>query len=137
MAWVSITSTPWCTRRRSEPRRSMKCSRPSRLERSRHRGCIMWEMALMKPYLISLGAGILVGIVYSLLTVRSPAPPVIALVGLLGMLVGEQVVPLAKRLISSEPVSASWLKQECAPHILGTLPVGESKEAKAGTPDKE
>jgi xanthosine utilization system XapX-like protein len=38
------------------------------------------------------------------------------------------VVPLAKRLVSSQPVTASWLKQECAPHVLGTLPVAESKE---------
>jgi len=51
----------------------------------------------MKPYLISLGAGLLVGIVYSVLNVRSPAPPVIALVGLLGILAGEQIVPLAGR----------------------------------------
>ena len=80
----------------------------------------------MKPYLVSLGVGLLVGIIYSLLNVRSPAPPVIALVGLLGILAGEQVVPLAKRLLSSEPISASWLKRECAPHVLGSLPVGES-----------
>jgi XapX domain-containing protein len=86
----------------------------------------MWEAAVMKSYLISLGAGLLVGIFYSLLNVRSPAPPVIALVGLLGILAGEQMVPLAKRLLSSEPISASWLKRECAPHVLGTLPVGES-----------
>ncbi len=32
----------------------------------------------MKPHLLPLGAGLLVGIVYSLLNVRSPAPPVIA-----------------------------------------------------------
>ena len=51
----------------------------------------------MKPYLISLGVGLLVGIIYSVLHVRSPAPPVIALVGLLGMLAGEQIVPLAGR----------------------------------------
>lgn len=86
----------------------------------------MWETAVMKPYLISLGAGLLVGIVYSFLNVRSPAPPVIALVGLLGILAGEQVLPLAKRLLSSEPISASWLKRECAPHVLGSLPVGGS-----------
>ena len=42
----------------------------------------------MKMYIISLGAGLLVGIIYSLLNVRSPAPPLIALLGLLGMLVG-------------------------------------------------
>ena len=82
----------------------------------------------MKPYLLSLGAGLLVGVVYSLINVRSPAPPVIALVGLLGILAGEQIVPLAKRLLSDQPVTAGWLKRECAPHILGTLPVGESKE---------
>jgi xanthosine utilization system XapX-like protein len=33
----------------------------------------------MKPYLLSLGAGLLVGVLYSLLGVRSPAPPAIAL----------------------------------------------------------
>jgi XapX domain-containing protein len=82
----------------------------------------------MKPYLLSLGAGLVVGIVYSLMNVRSPAPPVIALVGLLGILAGEQIVPLAKRLLSDQPVTTGWLKQECAPHVLGTLPVGESKE---------
>ena len=51
----------------------------------------------MKIYLVALGVGILVGIIYGLLNVRSPAPPVVALVGLLGMLVGEQVVPMATR----------------------------------------
>jgi XapX domain-containing protein len=54
----------------------------------------------MRPYLVSLGAGILVGVVYALLKVRSPAPPVIALVGLLGILIGEQVIPVRKQLIS-------------------------------------
>lgn len=44
----------------------------------------------MKPYLVSLAIGLLVGGLYALLRVRSPAPPVIALVGLLGMLAGEQ-----------------------------------------------
>ena len=43
-------------------------------------------MAKMRVYLPSLGAGLLVGVVYSLLSVRSPAPPVVALVGLLGIL---------------------------------------------------
>ena len=52
----------------------------------------------MKIYLVSLGAGLLVGVIYSLLGVRSPAPPIVALIGLAGMLVGEQIVPLAKRL---------------------------------------
>lgn len=80
----------------------------------------------MKPYVLSVLAGLLVGVVYALINVRSPAPPVIALVGLLGILVGEQIVPLAKRLISPDPVNVGWVKEECAPHILGTLPVGKS-----------
>jgi XapX domain-containing protein len=69
----------------------------------------------MKIYLVALGVGILVGIIYGLLNVRSPAPPVVALVGLLGMLVGEQVVPMAKRLISGEPITAAWIRSDCVP----------------------
>jgi len=52
----------------------------------------------MKPYLVSLGAGLLVGVVYSLLGVRSPAPPIIALIGLAGILLGEQITPIVRRL---------------------------------------
>ncbi|TCP88160.1 XapX domain-containing protein [Rhizobium sp. PP-CC-2G-626] len=80
----------------------------------------------MKVYLLSLGAGLLVGIVYSLLNVRSPAPPVIALVGLLGILVGEQVVPLAKSLWTREPAAVSWLHQ-IKPHVFGHLPKGSER----------
>ena len=76
----------------------------------------------MKMYVMSLGVGLLVGVIYGVLNVRSPAPPVIALVGLLGILLGEQVVPLAKRLVSSEPVSAAWAREQCVPHIFGQLP---------------
>jgi XapX domain-containing protein len=76
----------------------------------------------MKMYLLSLGTGVLVGVIYALLNVRSPAPPIVALLGLLGILIGEQVVPVAKRLFSGEPVTASWLSSECAPHVLGELP---------------
>jgi XapX domain-containing protein len=50
-------------------------------------------------YLISLAAGLLAGAIYGLIGVRSPAPPVVALIGLLGMLIGEQAVPAAKHLI--------------------------------------
>ncbi|WP_044660937.1 DUF1427 family protein [Sphingobium sp. YBL2] len=57
----------------------------------------------MKAYIFSLGAGLLVGIVYSLLGVRSSAPPVIALVGLAGILAGERVVPVAGSLLRGKP----------------------------------
>lgn len=50
----------------------------------------------MKPYVIALAVGILVGVIYGLLNVRSPAPPYVALLGLLGMLLGEQAVPFVK-----------------------------------------
>jgi XapX domain-containing protein len=42
--------------------------------------------------LLSLGTGLAVGIAYALVGVRSPAPPIIALVGLLGILAGEAAV---------------------------------------------
>jgi XapX domain-containing protein len=84
----------------------------------------------MKIYVVSLAVGLLVGVIYGLLNVRSPAPPVIALIGLLGILLGEQLVPLAKRLASNEPVSTSWARQQCVPHIFGQLP---SKAAEAQT----
>lgn len=73
-------------------------------------------------YLISLGAGVLAGVLYGLLNVRSPAPPAIALIGLLGMLIGEQIVPLAKRVIDGEPLTISWLASECKPKITGVEP---------------
>lgn len=46
----------------------------------------------VSPYVLSLGVGVGVGIIYGLVSVRSPAPPIIALLGLLGMLAGEAVV---------------------------------------------
>ncbi|MEF2266485.1 XapX domain-containing protein [Janthinobacterium sp. LS2A] len=73
----------------------------------------------MKLYVISLAVGLLVGIIYAVLQVRSPAPPAIALIGLLGMLIGEQIVPSVKRLMAGEPVTVSWLRSECAPKISG------------------
>ncbi len=51
----------------------------------------------MRDYATSLGIGLAVGVVYGWLRFRSPAPPLIALVGLLGMLAGEQAVSLLRR----------------------------------------
>jgi XapX domain-containing protein len=50
----------------------------------------------MKAYLISLVAGVVVGLLYSVMQVKSPAPPTVALVGLLGMLAGEHVIPFVR-----------------------------------------
>jgi len=45
----------------------------------------------MKMLLLSFVVGVGVGVVYGLIRVKSPAPPIVALVGLLGMVLGEQV----------------------------------------------
>jgi len=45
-----------------------------------------------QPYVLSLIVGLGVGAIYGGLNVKSPAPPVIALVGLFGILLGETVV---------------------------------------------
>ncbi|MBB4279484.1 DUF1427 family protein [Rhizobium mongolense] len=82
----------------------------------------------MKLYLLSLGSGLLVGVIYSLLNVRSPAPPVIALVGLLGILVGEQIGPLAKTIWGRQPAAMSWLNHIKA-HTFGHLPKGDHGSA--------
>jgi XapX domain-containing protein len=80
----------------------------------------------MKFYLVSLAVGLLVGGIYALLQVRSPAPPAIALIGLFGMLVGEQAVPIAKRLIAGEPLTVSWFRAECVTRISGLPPAPQA-----------
>ena len=76
----------------------------------------------MKIYLLSLGAGLLVGVVYSLLNVRSPAPPLVALVGLLGILAGEQIIPLGKQLLDGSALRTAWQQERCGEHLFGALP---------------
>jgi XapX domain-containing protein len=77
----------------------------------------------MKTYLISLAAGVLVGAIYGVLHVRSPAPPVIALVGLAGILIGEQAVPLAREWIAGErPVGLDVVASHLRSHSFGKLP---------------
>jgi XapX domain-containing protein len=76
----------------------------------------------MKIYLVSLALGVLVGVIYGLFNVRSPAPPVIALLGLAGILMGEQIVPLAKQLLASRPVSAAVVSSHLRSHAFAQLP---------------
>ena len=45
----------------------------------------------MKVLLISFAVGLFVGILYGVIRVKSPAPPIVALLGLLGMVLGEQL----------------------------------------------
>lgn len=86
-----------------------------------HIGPTSWNLR-MKLYLVTLGVGLLVGVIYGLLNVRSPAPPVIALVGLLGILAGEQAVPWVRKLLAREPLTVGAVKRDCAAHMFATLP---------------
>jgi XapX domain-containing protein len=79
-------------------------------------------MPAAKAYVVALAIGILVGAIYGLFGVRSPAPPVVALVGLLGMLLGEQIVPVASQLLQREPTKLSAVGTSCAHHMFGALP---------------
>jgi XapX domain-containing protein len=73
----------------------------------------------MKIYVVSLAAGVLVGLLYAILQVRSPAPPAVALIGLLGMLIGEQAGPVIKKVLVREPITSAWLRSECVARITG------------------
>jgi XapX domain-containing protein len=84
----------------------------------------------VKVYLISLGVGVLVGMIYAVLNVRSPAPPVVALIGLLGMLIGEQVPALVKQVWRREPVTLSRVRQ-IQREVFGSSPKGEPGSHKA------
>ena len=79
----------------------------------------------MKAYVITLAVGLLVGVLYGLLNVRSPSPPVIALIGLLGILIGEQIPPLAKRLLGGQAITVSAIREHCGEHVFGRLPTGK------------
>ncbi len=82
----------------------------------------------MQAYVISLAAGLLIGAIYSLLNVRSPAPPMIALVGLLGILAGEQAIPLLRQALGASPAAAATTLRQCTEHVFGRLPGHNSIE---------
>ena len=54
----------------------------------------------MKGYLVSFAVGALAGLLYNVLQVKSPSPPTIALVGLLGMLAGENVIGVVRACVA-------------------------------------
>lgn len=78
----------------------------------------------MKPYVLSLLAGVLAGIVYGVVDVSSPAPPIIALIGLLGILVGEQIPPTLRVCWHKAPFVRLW-SDHIKPHVFGHLPGGK------------
>jgi XapX domain-containing protein len=76
----------------------------------------------VKAYALSLGAGLLVGIVYGLLGVTAPAPPIVALIGLLGILIGEQIIPVGRRLLAGTRFGDACAAAGTRPHLFGELP---------------
>jgi XapX domain-containing protein len=62
----------------------------------------------MKALLISFLVGLLVGVLYGVIRVKSPAPPIVALLGLFGMVIGEQAGGwlLAKKMQAANVASA-------------------------------
>lgn len=78
----------------------------------------------MTGYLVSLLMGLAVGVAYGLVEVRSPAPPMIALVGLFGMVLGQQAVDMAKRHFVPPPQNAV---QHDADGAQGSSRLGQPK----------
>jgi XapX domain-containing protein len=85
----------------------------------------------MNTYVLSAAVGLLVGVIYGVLNVRSPAPPVIALVGLLGILAGEQIPPLVRQWLQRDTHQASWIEQKVRPHMFGQMPGCEKARSPA------
>jgi XapX domain-containing protein len=83
----------------------------------------------MKIYAISLAVGLLVGLIYGFLNVRSPAPPMVALVGLLGILLGEQAVPIIKKLVHGENVTVATCVEELREHTFAQMSGSSSEHA--------
>jgi XapX domain-containing protein len=73
----------------------------------------------MKVLLLSFIVGLGVGVLYGLIRVKSPAPPIVALLGLLGMVFGEQL--------------GIWMqtKKLDAPRAAAVCLVGESYDSAA------
>lgn len=87
----------------------------------------------MKPYVMTLLAGLLVGCLYGVIHVRSPAPPVIALVGLMGILLGEQLTSTIRQAVEHRKVDIARIAADCRGHLLAHLsavshPQGDSNQ---------
>jgi XapX domain-containing protein len=76
----------------------------------------------MKGLLISFVVGLLVGVAYGLIRVKSPAPPIVALFGLLGMVLGEQAgVALLTKKVQATNVYSNQIVSERNPPTSQSL----------------
>lgn len=80
----------------------------------------------MKILLISFAVGVFVGALYGVIRVKSPAPPIVALLGLLGMVIGEQLGGwiLAKKVSVTHAVSVCLVGKDWN-QPAGTQPVAQ------------
>ena len=83
----------------------------------------------MKVLFVSFAVGLFVGIFYGVIRVKSPAPPIVALLGLLGMVLGEQfgTLILAKKINITHAASVClvgkhWDQPVSAQSIVRTQP---------------
>ena len=83
----------------------------------------------MHMYLFTPCAGVMVGVIYSLIDVRSPAPPLVALVGLLGILFGEQTIPVGEQMLAGSTLTVAWQESKCTSHVFGMLPGRHADQA--------
>lgn len=91
----------------------------------------------MRTLLISFVVGLGVGILYGLIRVKSPAPPIVALLGLLGMVLGEQfgIWIQTKKLDVSRAASACLVGESYdRPHPSATLQGGQVLERASSDP---
>jgi XapX domain-containing protein len=49
--------------------------------------------------LLALGTGLAVGVVFSLVKLPSPAPPLLGLIGLVGMFAGQRLIPMITSML--------------------------------------
>jgi XapX domain-containing protein len=78
----------------------------------------------MASYFVSLLMGLAVGVAYGLVHVRSPAPPAIALLGLLGMLAGEYGAALALRHFGDQQAPAAQTQAPPSDDLTPPTPRG-------------
>jgi XapX domain-containing protein len=83
----------------------------------------------MKVLLISFVVGLIVGAFYGLIRVKSPAPPIVALLGLLGMVLGEQFGTwiLTKKISLTQAASVCMVGRSWD-HQLDRKPVVSGQE---------
>ncbi|XUW86909.1 XapX domain-containing protein [Burkholderia sp. M6-3] len=83
-------------------------------------------------YIISLGVGFGVGLLYWLLKVQSPAPPLIALAGLLGMVLGEHAIPVVKAQFFAQSAAVEAASPSSTLPVAAPMP--DSSTQKPGAP---